>query len=354
MYPRRELFRRGAMFFMASQLVRPNITVAEEPNNQIEKEQIAKITKEFILASKKMGGVEALGYRLNDAWKESDGQFYIAYQGGLLKRDDEGRITTWSALDAMRHLDDELDSGALGFQIPHYQELDVLTKENDDLFDIRAKSFNLPDELVNLVQILKKEGLDPGLPTSFSGDYGDFQVWRFNNMAFQRWKEDGRIERVLVGELAFKIGMVREEKQVITPQYDIEPEFAYKLRDERYSPTSRGVRTEGCEPTNVAWEGTASYYSSAGCMGCSINQVMANGEIFNENALTTAFMRTNLNRRVLVISKDTGIGVVVRVTDRGHFENWGRVADLSMGTARALGVNLRQGLFPVRIILLNC
>lgn len=91
------------------------------------------------------------------------------------------------------------------------------------------------------------------------------------------------------------------------------------------------------EPEN-SFEGFVSYYSEAGCIGCREDQLMANGVKFDENAMTLAFNHLPLNTKVKVINTETGAEVIATVTDRGGFEKYNRIADLSLGLARALSV----------------
>lgn len=82
-------------------------------------------------------------------------------------------------------------------------------------------------------------------------------------------------------------------------------------------------------PTKQTWSGVASYYSESGCVGCSPTLTMANGERFDEDALTIAFNKLPLGSLVRVTNLANEQGVTVEVTDRGGFEALGRVADLS-------------------------
>lgn len=84
-------------------------------------------------------------------------------------------------------------------------------------------------------------------------------------------------------------------------------------------------------------QGKVSFYSKDGCLGCSTNQTMANGQIFNENAMTLAHNRIPLNTKVKVINQDNGLFAYATVTDRGGFEKYGRIADLSKGLYEAIG-----------------
>lgn len=108
---------------------------------------------------------------------------------------------------------------------------------------------------------------------------------------------------------------------------------------------------DGCVIGRI-WSGKASYYSHEGCLGCSPGQIMANGEPFKENAMTIAFMRTErLNVPVYIENLANGMSVVARVTDRGGFEAYGWIADLSLGVKNTIGGGMHT---MVRITELNC
>jgi rare lipoprotein A len=88
--------------------------------------------------------------------------------------------------------------------------------------------------------------------------------------------------------------------------------------------------------------GTASWY------GPPYNKRRgANGQIFDQDAMTAAHRTLPLNSLVRVTNVATGKQVVLHVTDRGPFVP-NRVLDLSLASAKALGVYL-PGLAPVRI-----
>jgi len=73
--------------------------------------------------------------------------------------------------------------------------------------------------------------------------------------------------------------------------------------------------------------GKCSWYSGGG--------TTANGEPFNENAMTAAHKTLPFNTRVRV--EANGRNVVVRINDRGPFVA-GRILDLSKGAAQQLGI----------------
>lgn len=87
--------------------------------------------------------------------------------------------------------------------------------------------------------------------------------------------------------------------------------------------------------------GEASYYSRSGCVGCSENMVMANGEPLDDNNLTVALPRRYflllVNEMVRVKNVVSGLSVQAKVTDSGGFDSLGRVADLSLATKSVLG-----------------
>src|SRR5512139_2622827 len=71
----------------------------------------------------------------------------------------------------------------------------------------------------------------------------------------------------------------------------------------------------------------------------------ANGERYNMYAMTAAHKTLPLGSRVTVTNRGTGRRIRVRVNDRGPFVA-GRVIDLSLAAARALG-SAKDGVVPV-------
>lgn len=83
----------------------------------------------------------------------------------------------------------------------------------------------------------------------------------------------------------------------------------------------------------VFQSGVASYYGP-GFHG----RRTANGERFNQFAMTAAHRTLPMGTRVKVTNTRNGRSVVVRINDRGPFAH-GRVIDLSTASARAIGIS---------------
>ena len=73
----------------------------------------------------------------------------------------------------------------------------------------------------------------------------------------------------------------------------------------------------------------------------------ANGQVFNDYALTAAHRTLPMGSLIVVTNLKTGQSSAMRITDRGPFIN-GRVVDLTIASAKATGV-YRGGLVQVRI-----
>ena len=92
--------------------------------------------------------------------------------------------------------------------------------------------------------------------------------------------------------------------------------------------------------------GTASWYGP-GFQG----RRTANGERFDQNALTAAHRTLPFGTRVRVTNLNNERSVVVRINDRGPFVR-GRVIDVSRAAAVRLDM-LRAGVVPVRVEALD-
>ena len=95
-----------------------------------------------------------------------------------------------------------------------------------------------------------------------------------------------------------------------------------------------------------SFRGRASWYGP-GFHG----RLTANGERYNQYAMTAAHPNLRFGTRVRVTNMKNGRSVVVRINDRGPFVG-GRVIDLSAAAARSLNM-IRSGVAPVKITVVG-
>src|SRR5262249_31576167 len=77
----------------------------------------------------------------------------------------------------------------------------------------------------------------------------------------------------------------------------------------------------------------------------------ANGEVFNQHALTAAHRTLPMGSRAVVTNLNTGQSVEVRINDRGPYKS-DRVIDLSYAAARRVGV-WGPGIAPVKVEVIS-
>lgn len=92
--------------------------------------------------------------------------------------------------------------------------------------------------------------------------------------------------------------------------------------------------------------GTASWYG-----GSFHGKKTASGEVFNQHALTAASNSHALGSLLKVTNPANGKSVVVRVTDTGGFDKYGRTLDLSKGAFSKIA-NLSRGVINVQVVKL--
>ena len=119
----------------------------------------------------------------------------------------------------------------------------------------------------------------------------------------------------------------------LAPSVDLNAETASVPRGFFDEAKGKPVYTE----TGMAsWYGTVYHKRAA-----------ADGTTFDQNEMTAAHRTLPMGSTVRVTNLATGQQVLVRITDRGPFSP-GRVLDLSMGAAKAIGV-YRMGVAQVKI-----
>ena len=114
-------------------------------------------------------------------------------------------------------------------------------------------------------------------------------------------------------------GESAEIKKIITPTIAPKP-------TEKPTPRSQGQMIRGI----------ASYYSVAGCLGCSPSLTMANGEPLDDSRLTLAYNHAPMNTVVTIRNVRNNRTVQATITDTGGFGPLGRIADLSVATKNAI------------------
>ena len=137
--------------------------------------------------------------------------------------------------------------------------------------------------------------------------------------------------------------------------------------------SDEGTDQKGLDGTNWAnkqknvWKannpisGYVSTYTATygGCLGCTkyydekgqLYYKMANGEKLDDNRLTIAFYNLGimpLGTRVSLVNRTNGKSIVATVTDTGGFMDCcGRIADLSLATANAIGARTDKDIVEI-------
>jgi peptidoglycan lytic transglycosylase len=106
--------------------------------------------------------------------------------------------------------------------------------------------------------------------------------------------------------------------------------------------TAEDIRYVNTHPPILTEVGNATWYSAP-----YRGRKAANGEVFDDAALTAAHRTLPMGSLIVVTNLKTGQWSAMRVTDRGPFVD-GRILDLTIASAKATGV-YRAGLARVRI-----
>lgn len=146
--------------------------------------------------------------------------------------------------------------------------------------------------------------------------------------------------------IAFIIGFVLANIYMLAvyddPHIKCIPEIRYIYKD---APTPEPEASPSGEleaSPSAMLKGTASYYSEAGCLGCSPTLTMANGERLDDTKLTIAVTVEDMHRYkllndvVIVRNVRNGRTVEAKITDTGGFHRYNRIADLSVATRNAI------------------
>lgn len=136
--------------------------------------------------------------------------------------------------------------------------------------------------------------------------------------------------------------------------YD-EPELISPYVETSFIAPAPVYAAEPVETYSLIKTGKVSYYSHAGCLGCSKNQITKSGEPFDENALTLAIPAQWLRdipmgSMVRVTNLDNGLTVIAKANDTGGFLKYNRVADLSLATCKAVKCETNESTIELKVI----
>jgi rare lipoprotein A len=106
--------------------------------------------------------------------------------------------------------------------------------------------------------------------------------------------------------------------------------------------TEEDIRFVNSHPPILTEVGFATWYSAP-----YKGRKAANGEVFNDAALTAAHRTLPMGSLIVVTNLKTGQWSAMRITDRGPFVD-GRILDLTIASAKATGI-YRAGLAQVRV-----
>ena len=101
------------------------------------------------------------------------------------------------------------------------------------------------------------------------------------------------------------------------------PAVGISAEDQKFVRTHKPILTE---------EGVASWYTAP-----YKGRKAANGQVFNDHALTAAHRTLPMGSLIVVTNLRTGQSAPMRITDRGPFVE-GRIIDLTIASAKATGV----------------
>jgi len=180
---------------------------------------------------------------------------------------------------------------------------------------------------------------DPGLkPPSYLGAYGTTKVVPFHRTRCARVQDPARRSRPagLLGVIAVVMlllsacgGHKSARSQPVPPPPTVtapQPATPATATTEPAPAVPHKSKPIYVETGLASWYGPP-YHHRRG----------ANGEIYNQNAMTAAHRTLPMNSMVRVTNVSTGRSAMVRITDRGPFVE-DRIVDLSLAAAKAVDV----------------
>ena len=118
------------------------------------------------------------------------------------------------------------------------------------------------------------------------------------------------------------------------------------------TPTQPPLKSHRSESNAISTQGYVSHYSRAGCLGCSENFTMANGQPLDDTAMTIAVHPHTLamGTKVKLTNTDNGKEAIATVTDTGGFKKYNRVADLTIAVGNALETKTDVSIVKIEVL----
>lgn len=191
-------------------------------------QEIDPLTKQFVLAAKKIGVPDVAGLRVSNPF-EREGRNFLAYSSLIFTQDDNGSIVPWNTLDQIHNLrlDPKFKDGSLGVLVPE-QTLPP-TVSNDEEFQNRLYGFEITPPFVDYLKQIRQI-FDPGLPTSpirYIQVNGErvLATLRLQSMALQYWIKEDVVEPQLIGNAATQLEQLIPKSAILTQATD-DPEIS--------------------------------------------------------------------------------------------------------------------------------
>jgi hypothetical protein len=244
----------GAMSIFAATHVLPSTSYADGgnlANQNIDQLNPAEIIKTAVIDAKSVPISGGLGQRITKDFLGKDGFTKVYFQRGGYQFDQSGNKYHINILDEMHNLglDSRLADGSLGVLVPPQVDYQDKSLETHDKFKERVEFFNITPPITEKAESFKKEGYDPGLPTSpvtkFIDNSGNgHEIARFQRVAFAIDIRTGEVTVVLAGDAAKKAGVIPVDAQLDQPTDDPEIIPVKPKVEDRYEPTNRGASRE--------------------------------------------------------------------------------------------------------------
>lgn len=164
--------------------------------------------------------INALGYRISNAWVGLDNFRYISFQRAIIQKGTDNRLYLWNTLDNMSDfgMDAALDNGTFGVTIPSKRQFQDKATTLEGIFSERAALLSMPADVLDFAQQTRK-ALEIGVPTGYK-NYGPYEVWRLQRLAIMKWnagENKDAIQGILAGDAAKSAGLIPADVALAQP-----------------------------------------------------------------------------------------------------------------------------------------